>query len=149
MNNLKYYTDSLAHNYDMFMPSEKKGKVIEHPNKKKKQSVVAVATKNKLVVPVLLTIAILGMICGNIFMRAEITRISSEINKENAIISELDSEITRLEVEVERKVSLNNLETAAMELGMQKRDKSQVKYIRVNNTNAAQTSDGKLLTDAE
>ena len=148
MNNLKYYNDSLAHDYDMFMPARKKGTVIDYPKTRKKSN-TKVAAKSSKAVPILIAITILGMTCGNIFLRAEITRVSSQINKEDTIVSELQSEITRLEVDVERRVSLNNLESAAEKLGMHKREKNQVIYLKVNNENAAETAEGQMLTEAD
>ena len=58
----------------------------------------------------------------------------------------MQSERTGLEVEFERVISYSNIELEAAEIGMQKMDKSQVKYIRVNDKNTAVTKDGETIS---
>ena len=60
--------------------------------------------------------------------------------------AQLESEKTSLEIEFERIISYSNIELEAAEIGMQKMDKSQVKYIRVNDKNTAVTKDGEMIT---
>jgi len=84
-------------------------------------------------------------LCGNLFLRLQINEVNSKINDVKTQINELDSEKTSLEVELERKISYSNIELEATELGMKKMSKDQVTYIRVNNKNAAKTSDGKIV----
>ena len=73
----------------------------------------------------------------------------SEINELNEEIVELESESTRLSVEMERKISVTNLEEAAEALGMQKCEKSQVTYIQTNNTDTAENENGQLTAGVE
>lgn len=137
MDNMKYYTDSLAYDFSAFMPKEarenKRDNIVKMPKTKaraaakpKKMSVSAFA--------VMVSVVMLAALCGNIFLRLQINEVNSKINAINKQINSLDSEKTSLEVELERKISYSNIEIEATELGMQKKDKSQVKYIRVNDT---------------
>ncbi len=137
MDNMKYYTDSLAYDFSAFMPKEarenKRDNIVKIPKtktraaaKQKKMSVSAFA--------VMVSVVMLAALCGNIFLRLQINEVNSKINAINKQINSLDSEKTSLEVELERKISYSNIEIEATELGMQKKDKSQVKYIRVNDT---------------
>ena len=71
------------------------------------------------------------------------------LNVDNKEIVELESEVTRLNVEVERKISLTNLEQAARDLGMQKCEKNQVTYIKTSEFDTAANSDGKLTAEVE
>ena len=50
---------------------------------------------------------------------------------------------------MERKISYANLEQAAAELGMQKCEKSQVTYVKINETDTAENIGGQLTADAE
>ena len=92
---------------------------------------------------------VLAAVCGSLFLRAEISSLKAQINGVNKEIVELESEATRLEVEIERKVSLVNLEQAATELGMQKCSKNQVIYIKTNGFDTAETQNGKLTAELE
>ena len=156
MNNFKYYTDSLAHDYSMFMPKEreeqKKADVIKHPNAKRKsaQKTKTVARSvSSMISLVAMCTFVVAIVCANIYMRAEVTCVQSQINDAKSEISELDSEQTRLNCEIERQISYKNLEQAAEQLGMQKKERSQIVYIKTNTSNAAQDGKGELLADAE
>ncbi len=145
VNNFKYYNDSLAYDFDLFMPREKKQNIIKLNNApvssvKKKAAKRAVSVS---VASVLICAFFLAAVCGNIFLRICINETDSQINDMNAQISELDAEYTRLYVDMEKIISYNNLEAAATELGMKKMDKDQVVYIQVNEKNAAITANGE------
>ncbi|MFQ8953252.1 MAG: hypothetical protein ACLR56_09755 [Oscillospiraceae bacterium] len=56
------------------------------------------------------------------------------------------SEKTNLEVEMQRRFSFANLEIEATQLGMRKIEKSNVKYIRVNDKDKAVRADGSEVT---
>ena len=146
MDNSRYYNDSLAYDFDMFLPKEKpqKAKIVKMPTTAKKQaSRKAAATEVGNKVKAIVTVGfILAVICANIFLRVRITEVDSQINNVNKEIVELQSEKTRLNVELENRISYENLEEQAMALGMSKTDKSQVVYIKTNDTNAAINSDG-------
>lgn len=151
MNNLKYYNDSLAYDFDMFMPSKAKqnkkdDNIIKlatpKPKKRTRKAVRAVSVS---AFTIMVAVFMLSALCGNLFLRLQINEINSEINDMKAQIGELDSEKTALEMEFERRISYSNIELEATELGMKKMSKDQVKYIRVNDKNAAITSDGKLV----
>ena len=127
MNNIKYYNDSLAYDFEMFMP-----KTAE--TEKRRDNIVAMPktaerTKNR--------------------RRAAAKSLSSPaafILAARAAITELESEKTSLEVEMQRRISFANLELEATQLGMRKMEKSNVKYIRVNDKDKAVRADGSEVT---
>ena len=84
-------------------------------------------------------------LCGNIALRLEINEVNSEISDMKAAVAELDSEKTALEVEMQRRISYANIELEATQLGMKKMSKDQVVYIRVNDKDAAKTTDGEIV----
>ncbi len=145
MDNLKYYNDSLAYDFNLFERKQKpeySDNIIKMPAKKP----VAKAKRLSLsATAVLLAAFVIVSICLNIFVRICITETNSKINAINKEISELDAEITKLNVEFENRISYTNLETKASEIGMKKMDKSQAVYLRVNNTNAAVNASGEKL----
>lgn len=147
MDNSRYYNDSLAYDFDMFLPKEKpeKAKIVKMPQKKRaKAKKTAVSVLAERIKSVAVIAFVLSVICANIFLRVRITEINSEISAVKSEITELESEQTRLSVELENKISYKNIESAAVQLGMKKMDKSQVIYIKTNSANAARTSDGLL-----
>ncbi len=153
MDNIKYYNDSLAYDFEMFMPKtaprqNTRDNIVVMPKVAKKTRArrrAAARTLSPSVAAVMGAVFILAALCGNIALRLQINEVNSEINDMKAMIAELDSEKTSLEMEYERRISFANLETEAVALGMKKPSKDDVTYIRVNNTNAARTADGKML----
>ena len=128
---MKYCNDNLAHDYDLFMPkAREEEKIIKLEPKLTKTSAKKPATRRSAkVFPVLITIFIVGALFGNLFLRAEISRVGNEIGAVETVNERLKSEQTRLGVELEKKTSVGNLEKQAIGLGMQKQEKSQMNYI--------------------
>lgn len=152
MDNLKYYNDSLAYDFNLFMPKEKEYKpadnIIKMPevSKKRKFGVKALSAS---VTSLIIAAFMVAAVCGSIFLRVCITETSSKINTVNKEINELNAEITKLNVELENRISYVNLENAAADIGMKKMDKTQVVYMRVNNENVAVTSTGEKSVSQE
>ena len=153
MNNIKYYNDSLAYDFEMFMPktveTEKRDNIVVMPKTAERSKKRTRAAAKSLSAPITLIMAavfILAGLCGNIALRLKINEVNSEINDVKAAITELDSEKTGLEVEMQRRISYANLELEATQLGMRKMEKSNVKYIRVNDKDKAVTVNGDTVT---
>lgn len=156
MDNIKYYNDSLAYDFAMFMPRENTAprvrnndnilKLPKNEARTRSRRKVAARRLTASAFAVLTSVMMLAALCGNIFLRLRINEVNSEINKIQSEIDAARSERTSLSVQLEREISFSNVELEATELGMQKMDKSQVKYIRVNKNNTAVTKDGKTVT---
>ena len=146
MDNLKYYNDSLAYDFNLFAPKEKKNEysdnIIKMPAKKTRSKAKRLSVS---AISVIMAAFMVMAVCGNIFLRVCITETSSKINDINTESAELDAEITKLNVQFENIISYNNLEKSASEIGMKKMDKSQVVYMRVNSNNAAMNKAGEKL----
>ena len=156
MDNLKYYNDSLAYDFEMFMPrpAEKTNKdnIVKLPQSnphRRARKRAAVKSISASAFAVMATVFMVAAMCGNIFLRLQINEVNSQINDVKNEINVLESERTSLEVELERVISYSNIELEAAEIGMQKMDKNQVKYIRVNDKNTAVTKDGETLLSNE
>lgn len=155
MDNLKYYNESLAYDFEMFMPKtntapKKKDNIVVMPKTAAKVRRRRAAATKSLSAPVTLlmcAVFILAGLCGNIALRLQINEVNDEINTVKAAIAELDSEQVCLEVEMQRRISYSNLELEAVQLGMKKPDKENVTYIRVNDKNAAKTHDGSFISE--
>lgn len=157
MDNVKYYNDSLAYDFEMFMPrvktvsANKNDNIVRLPQTVKKAKTRKKTATRRLTASafaVLTSVIILAALCGNIFLRLRINEVNSEINSIKSEIDAARSEKTSMSVKIEREISFSNIELEATELGMQKMDKGQVKYIRVNDKNTAVTKDGKTLTSS-
>ena len=155
MDNVRYYNDSFAYDFDLFMPHEKKSNtdnVIKMPEtavKKKKRTRTTTRALSLTTTTVLISVFFLAVLCGNIFLRLRINEVDSQINDINGEIVELEAELTALDVELEKVVSYTNLGNAATALGMKKMDKDQVVYIQVNDKDAAITSNGDKVVSNE
>ena len=153
MNNIKYYNDSLAYDFEMFMPKEAKKPQVKDNIVVMPKTATRVKAKRRAAARhlspaasvVMITVITLCAICCNLSIRLKINEVKSEINDVKAAIAELDSEKTVLEVELQRRISYANLELEAIQLGMKKPDKDDVTYIKVNDKNVAKTADGTLL----
>ena len=150
---MKYYNDSLAYDFEMFMPKTAENQntrdnIVVMPKTAERSKRRTRAAARSLTSPALLimtAVFILAGLCGNIALRIKINEVNSEINGVKSAITELDSEKTSLEVEIQRRISYSNLELEATQLGMRKMEKSNVKYIRVNEKDKAVTADGKTV----
>ncbi|MGI6279352.1 MAG: hypothetical protein ACOYJS_02180 [Acutalibacteraceae bacterium] len=153
MNNMKYYNESLAYDFEMFAPRPEKNKnsrdnIVVMPRKAnatKKRKKAAIKAVHAPALAVMTAIFVLAGVCGNIALRLKINEVNEEINSVKSAIAEVDSEKTVLQVEMQRRISYANLEYEAMQLGMKKPEKSDVVYIRINDKDAAKTADGRLL----
>lgn len=145
MNNIKYYNDSLAYDFSMFMPREKKEDNIVKMPKAKKRTKAAAKSVSSTVSALLVSAMLLGLLCGNIYFRLKTNELNTKINRTKTQIEALKNEQTTLEVEIERQLSYSNIELEATEMGMRKRDRSQIKYIRVNKNNTVETKDGNTV----
>lgn len=150
INNSKYYNDSLAYDFELFMPKEKKtesAKVVKMPDRKVKKARAKAKRRVSSVASIIMLGAFMvAILCANIALRVEISEVNSEIIHAKSDLAAVSGEETRLNVEFERMLSYGNLEEAAQSLGMKKTDKSQIVYIKVNDTNKAIDSDGNVLT---
>lgn len=153
MNNIKYYNDSLAYDFGMFAPKpattvNPKDNIVVMPNVRKNYKNRKKAATKAVSAPTLLVLTafiVLAGLCGNIALRLQINEVNSKINDVKSEINTLESKKTALEVELERVISYSNIELEAAQIGMQKMDKDQVKYIRVNDKNTAVTKNGKTV----
>lgn len=155
MDNLKYYNESLAYDFEMFSPKTAKqprstDNIVVMPKVATKTKKRKVAARKALSAPIsyIMCVAfVLAGLCGNIALRLEINEVNAKINDVKAVIAECDSEKTSLEVEMQRRISFANLELEATQLGMVKPDKDKVTYIRVNDKNVAKTADGTFVSE--
>lgn len=156
MNNLKYYNDSLAYDFQMFMPKAKpqekpEDNIIKMPERKaRKRSRTRVAARiSDSAFAIVATVILVGALCANIVLRIQVNELNNNINEAKTMLSEKQSESVSLKMEYENRISYINLEAEATELGMRKLDQSQVVYIRVNDKNMARTAGGVILVSNE
>lgn len=153
MNNLKYYNDSLAYDFQMFMPKTKPQEnpddnIIKMPAKKSRKRSRSKAVASHIsdsAFAIVATIILVGALCANICLRIQVNELNNNINEAKTLLSEKQSESVALQMEYENRISYVNLEAEATELGMKKLDQNQVVYIRVNDKNMARTRNGEII----
>lgn len=151
MNNAKYYNDSLAYDFELFMPrteTSSRAEIVKMPERKVNKAARRAAKKSvsKTVSIVLLGTLFVSMICAGIALRVEISEVNSQIVSAKSELAALSGEETRIDMEISRMTSFKNIEEEALALGMRKMDKSQIVYIRVHDGNKAVDGDGNVLT---
>ena len=75
------------------------------------------------------------------------TETTAEINAVETEIERLNSEKIRLEMELDAKVSFENIEQAAKDAGMQKPVAEQMRYININDTDKVEIVEEKNLIE--
>lgn len=157
MNNLKYYNDSLAYDFDMFMPREKVEVLPEQPQKQNiikmprsnsnanRKARSAVKRISSAMFAIVASAVMVTALCFNIGLRIKVNELNSHINRAKTQLNTLNSECVALQMEYERRVSYANLEMEAAALGMKKLDKDQVVYIRVSDKNMAKNAAGETM----
>lgn len=149
----RYYVDSFAYDFDMFAPQpEKKSNVVEIHRKKNVSATRSPSGQprrelSRKAPVIMMLVLMLGLIVGNIYLRVQVTEVTSQINSYNQKLERALSENTSLEMEMENRVSLKNLEQSAQALGMQKAERYQVRYIDVLDGDKTEVlQDGVLVT---
>jgi|GEM_PF-4310203 len=142
---MAYYKYSNTARYEAFLPAEEREKLYEERaaklrtpkvhqfpvqntniNKNTKRRTgfnMSVFTK----IAVAATFVIL--LCLNLNLRVQIYDVKSEIGAKEKEYAKLEGERVRLNMEIENIINYKNLEEAAAELGMQKIEKRQIRYI--------------------
>jgi len=77
----------------------------------------------------LITALIVGLLVFSLFTRMKISDTTDQINSADNTLSMLQAEQVKLNMEIESKVNLKTLEQTALEMGMQKIQKYQIKYV--------------------
>ncbi len=150
----KYYVDSFAYDFDMFMPREKRqDNIIELDRKKTAVKSTGKKTrakaKSKRLLPVVFTAIMLALIVGNIYLRVQVTEVTSKINKAQIENDKLLSEQISLEMKLENDIAYKNLEESAKALGMQKAEPYQMNYICSADVDVVEVKEGNGLVTAQ
>ena len=151
----RYYVDSFAYDFDMFMPREKKqDNIVELDRKKaartKSESKKAKSkARSKKVLTVLFSAVMLALIIGNIYLRVQVTEVTTQINKAQTEHEKLQSERISLEMKLENEIAYKNLEDSAKKLGMQKAEPYQMNYICSADVDVVEVKDGNCLVTAQ
>ncbi|WMJ23766.1 hypothetical protein RBG61_03630 [Paludicola sp. MB14-C6] len=136
------HNSNLAYDYGRFEEtSVKKQQQIEKvpkPKRVAKRVSVARACAYMLVAMSMISLLLYG--------RAQQAEVDKEYKKLTAQINEVKSDNARLQMQLESKLSLNNIEQIAEEqLGLTKLDQSQVEYISFNTADKAEVLKQKTL----
>lgn len=119
------------------------------PKPEVKTQVKTIKLKNRTALKTVLNIlsiaVIVSLITGVIYTNAAITQTTNDIAKVQSEITHLESEKAYLEFTLESRMSLNEIESYAVNvLGMVKMDPSQVEYVEIESENKVEFSEEKL-----
>ena len=149
----RYYVDSFAYDFDLFAPQTKKAdNVLEIDRRSGRKTASSPARRPRVkmsrpVALVMMLVLLLGLIAGNIYLRVRVTEVTNEISRCDVKLERAISENTSLDMEMENRVSLKNLEQSAAALGMQKAERYQVRYLDVLGGDKTEVlKDGTLVT---
>ena len=149
----RYYVDSFAYDFDLFAPQTKKAdNVLEIDRRSGRKTASSPAHRPRVkmsrpVALVMMLVLLLGLIAGNIYLRVRVTEVTNEISRCDVKLERAISENTSLDMEMENRVSLKNLEQSAAALGMQKAERYQVRYLDVLGGDKTEVlKDGALVT---
>ncbi len=133
---MQNYNNNLAYDFDLFAPKEKRGEVVELKTSKNVMREDSAASLEKSAMPLrkvisilCVTAMVLAFIGFQLYSNLVGTELTAQIDKAKNQLTELKSEQTRLSMELENLVAYDNIEAAAKELGMQKREVSQTVYV--------------------
>lgn len=138
METLNLYQNNVAYDFEMFAPSprpERETPIIDYPETKAKDKLRRDRNANKKTSRLsafLLVAFLLIVLFANVFSRAQISQAQMQITRQQNAINKLDSEITRLECSLQSLMTYETIEAEAKALGMQKMERSQIKYININ-----------------
>ncbi len=121
------YRTNTAYDFDLF--TDKKREVVELPvQKKKAKNKKALAIKPSVV---LCAAAVLLLIIAQLHCQLQVSETVDKISRTEKNIEILQSENTRLQTELNGKISFTNMEQSAKEMGMQKITAAQTEYINL------------------
>lgn len=85
---------------------------------------------------------VLVMASSIMYSRAQLTELSAQVTSASKKLDELESENVRLTTELEKQLSLKNVEEyAATELGLEKLDPAQVEYVTLTEGNRVEVKE--------
>ncbi len=152
----RYYVDSFAYDFDMFMPREKKQNNVVELDRKKAVSKQASSKRNRKhalnsgrLFSSLFVVVMLALIVGNIYLRVQVTEVTTQINRAQIENDKLISEKVSLEMKIENDIAYNNLEESAKALGMQKVEPYQMNYICSADDDVVEVDKGSGLKTAK
>lgn len=136
------HNSNLAYDYSRFEEqSPKKKPQIETVSKPKR-----VAKRVSVARACVYMFIAIGMMSLLLYGRAQQTELEQEYKVITAQVNDAKSENTRLQMKLESKLSLNNIEQIAQgQLGLTKLDQSQVEYINFNTEDKAEVLKEKTL----
>lgn len=118
-----------AYDLSLFEEVERQPK-IEEVKLPKKQKVLNMSPLKMLT----LGAVIVAMVGALLYSNVMLTEITADVNAATGVLEDLDNEYTRLEMELNRKMSISTIEEYATEvLNMSKIEQYQVEMISINN----------------
>ncbi len=134
---------NLAYDFELF--EDKKNNIVNIEeseafvkNRAQKNAEAKKAAARSKAINLILIGIVIAILCAGLYTRGLITEVKDEINTVKKEISTIDSNIVRLEMELESAVSFETLAEDAQKLGMRPKEKAQTIYITLNSEDKAE-----------
>ncbi len=136
----KFYNDNTAYDLSKFEAHKPKQPQLAEVPKPKAAPAKTVLGLSPIKA-ILCMALIIGVTVSFIYSRAMLVEVNEEVNAANEQLQILESEKTRLDMELESMVSLKNIEELAENMGLTKVEKYQVEYIDLSQGDKVVVSD--------
>ena len=128
-----YRVDNTAYKYDLNKYRNLSSDEYDEPNRENLIVNKKNIDKSSLFKIILLAVIAMVLLFCVIYGKVQISDMYSKVNEQKAELLTEKSENTRLKAELESYTSLRNIEDFAEELGLEKIDKAQIRYIEIQN----------------
>ncbi len=134
--------DSTAYDFDLFTEKEKR-EVVEIPTRparggrRSRKAAARRSGRSVLAIAAAVSVFLLLMV-AQLHCQLQTSEVVAQINATEREIEALKSDNVRLQVELERKVSFENMEQSARAMGMQKISAAQREYVQLHGEDAVE-----------
>jgi cell division protein FtsL len=140
------YRDNTAYDFEMFSPKKKVVELpVSAPSKKRtssaKKTAAQPAKRSSVLAIGAVAIAFL-LIIAQLHCQLKNSEVVDQIYQTEKAIETLQSENTRLQVELDGKVSFSNMENTAKSMGMQKITVAQMEYVNLCTEDTIEVNEG-------
>ena len=142
------YRDNTAYDFEMFSPKKKVVELpVSSPAKKRasasaKRTAVQPANRSRFLAIGAVVVVFL-LILAQLHCQLKNSEVVDQIYQTEKAIETLQSENTRLQVELDGKVSFSNMENTAKSMGMQKITVAQMEYVNLCTEDAIEVTGGQ------
>lgn len=135
----------IAYQLEHFAPREKEQEAPRVRVSKRERS-EATAQTLRMVRVLLVSVAFVVLVCGVLYTQAKVTELQGQITTKSKELVEAEALSAYLSYELEGMSNLRNIEEKAAELGLEKINANQIRYVRVDEGNTIEVKENPLFS---